>query len=487
MAASIVLSQNANSGLDGVNLVWQISGMATLKEVSLIYYANTADSIIRSLDVSPANAELNLNLDSGVSYSFQLQITDANALTAYSNVLQLTAPYSLSAPVIQSFVGLDGSVDLVVQNPGNSLTSADSVEFVLKKSDNSLFWIIKPYASNGQYNLSADDNALLTNNQSYRVACMFQPAVNNALYDSPSDMSNSMTVTPTNLPNAPGSISVASVGVSSAQIKATWTRPSDFSEWSNNFSIALRLYNFVEDSYALVTLSTDVLEYTFTGLSRDTPYKVYLKYINQFGNGVEISSNSITPTTRPDAPVMADVQEGDTQIILNWSAPVNNGGSAVTAYKLYAQSIGNNPGIVATLGANVLTYTHTGLTNGTTIGYFVVAVNAIGDSASSNSKGGTPYGDCSVENVVISGKTLSMTFRPNGRAIAKIFVLALDSNPSKDDVPANFFYEVPTGSISGAVTGTFILTKSFSTFSDNISFYCVIANNANSTSYLKFA
>jgi hypothetical protein len=94
MTASIVLSQNANSGLDGVNLVWQISGMATFKEVSLIYFANTADSVIRSLDVSPANAQLNLNLDSGVSYSFQLQITDANALTAYSNTLQLTAPYS---------------------------------------------------------------------------------------------------------------------------------------------------------------------------------------------------------------------------------------------------------------------------------------------------------------------------------------------------------------------------------------------------------
>ena len=114
--------------------------MATLLEVSLIYFANTADSIIRSMDLSPANAQLNLNLDSGVSYSFQLQITDTNALTAYSNTLVLTAPYSLSAPVIQSFVGLDGSVDLVVQNNGSSLSSADQVEFVLKKSDNTLIW-----------------------------------------------------------------------------------------------------------------------------------------------------------------------------------------------------------------------------------------------------------------------------------------------------------------------------------------------------------
>lgn len=95
MSASIVLSQNANSGLDGVNLAWQVSSMATLMEVSLIYFANTADSVIRSMDLDPTKLNLNmLNLDSGVSYSFQLQITDTNALTAYSNTLQLTAPYT---------------------------------------------------------------------------------------------------------------------------------------------------------------------------------------------------------------------------------------------------------------------------------------------------------------------------------------------------------------------------------------------------------
>lgn len=481
MTASIVLSQNANSGLDGVNLVWQVSGMATLTEVSLVYFANTADSIIRSMDLSPANAQLNLNLDSGVSYSFQLQITDINVLTAYSNTLVLTAPYALSPPVIQSFVGLDGSVDLNILNDGNTLTSADSVEFILKKTDNSIFWIIKPYASNGQYNLSTSDNALLTNNQSYRIACMFQPAVNNALYDSPSDMSNSMTVTPTNLPNTPTNVVVESVGVSSAQLKATWTRPSDFAEWSSNFSIVLRLYNYVDQSFVQTTLNTDEVEHIFGGLTRGVPYKVYVKYVNQFGAGVELASDPITLTTAPDAPIMADVQEEDTQMVLNWSAP-NEGGSAITGYKLYRSDLGSP----IVLG-NVLTYVNTGLLNGVQYNYSVVAVNAIGESASSNEKAGIPFGDCSVQNVVINGKTLQMTFQPNGRAIEKIFIVALDSNPSEDDTPANFFYEVPTGSISSAITGTFNLSKTFSSFSDNVSFYCVIANNANSSAYLKSA
>jgi hypothetical protein len=125
--------------------------------------------------------------------------------------------------------------------------------------------------------------------------------------------------------------------------------------------------------------------------------------------------------------------------------------------------------------------------NGQQYFYQVKAINATGNSTMSSALSGIPYGDCSVQNVVINNKTLQMIFQPNGRAIEKIFIVAMDSNPSEDDVPANFFYEVPTGSISGAVTRTFNLSKTFSTFSDNIAFYCVIANNANSSAYFKSA
>ena len=166
---------------------------------------------------------------------------------------------------------------------------------------------------------------------------------------------------------------------------------------------------------------------------------------------------------------MAPVKEGDEQIVLNWFAPANNGGSSITGYKLYRQASGNNLEAPIVLG-NVLTYTNVNLSNGVQYNYYVVAVNAIGDSANSNVESGIPFGDCSVENVQINAKTLQMTFKPNGRAIEKIFIVAIDSNPSESDVPSNFFYEVPTGSISGAVTGTFNLNKTFSSFSDIQSF-----------------
>ena len=44
--ASVVLSNNANSTLDGINLMWNVSGMSALNEITLIYYKNKANSDI---------------------------------------------------------------------------------------------------------------------------------------------------------------------------------------------------------------------------------------------------------------------------------------------------------------------------------------------------------------------------------------------------------------------------------------------------------
>jgi hypothetical protein len=127
--------------------------------------------------------------------------------------------------------------------------------------------------------------------------------------------------------------------------------------------------------------------------------------VNQHRNGVEVSRDTVVPTTVPTAPILASIVEGDEQLILNWSAPLYNGDSAITGYIWYRSG---SP--VATLG-NVLTITdsQTGQ-NGVAVTYSVQAINAIGTNAMSNVTDGNSYGDYSVDNVVINGKTLQMTF-----------------------------------------------------------------------------
>ena len=98
----------------------------------------------------------------------------------------------------------------------------------------------------------------------------------------------------------------------------------------------------------------------------------------------------------PDAPtgLMAEAA-GDTAIVLTWSPPAYNGGSAVTGYLIEVSPDGTD-GSFTTREANhdvredggedaaiVTAYTHTGLTRATTRHYRVKAINAAGTGAAS--------------------------------------------------------------------------------------------------------
>jgi hypothetical protein len=71
---------------------------------------------------------------------------------------------------------------------------------------------------------------------------MFQPSANNTRYITASPMSNSSTVIPSNTPNAPSSVAVASVGTTNLDLTLSWAKPSDFAEWSaGGFTVKVTL------------------------------------------------------------------------------------------------------------------------------------------------------------------------------------------------------------------------------------------------------
>ena len=88
--------------------------------------------------------------------------------------------------------------------------------------------------------------------------------------------------------------------------------------------------------------------------------------------------------TVPGAPVLTATANGETQIDLSWTVP-DTGGRALDKYSIDVSADGGTTwSPLADTSATITTYSHTGLTAGTTRHYRVAAVNPIGTGAWSN-------------------------------------------------------------------------------------------------------
>jgi len=95
----------------------------------------------------------------------------------------------------------------------------------------------------------------------------------------------------------------------------------------------------------------------------------------------------------PGVPTGLGVVGGDGQLVLSWTAPTTDGGSAVTGYRIEwtsAQTVGMISGMVLALPTST-TYTLTGLANGGSYSVTVAAVNAEGAGTATTAVQGTPY------------------------------------------------------------------------------------------------
>jgi fibronectin type 3 domain-containing protein len=139
----------------------------------------------------------------------------------------------------------------------------------------------------------------------------------------------------------------------------------------------------------LVATLGNVTTTTRTGLANGTTYYFTVTAVNAAGEGAQATEANATPLGAPGAPTNLSATRGNGQVALTWTAPASNGGSAITAYKLYRGTATNAETLIQTLG-NVTSYTDISLANGTTYFYKVTAVNTVGESALSIEASATP-------------------------------------------------------------------------------------------------
>ena len=96
------------------------------------------------------------------------------------------------------------------------------------------------------------------------------------------------------------------------------------------------------------------------------------------GSGTSSSDNYVIDTKAPEIPTALVASFGDTQNELNWTA---NTETDIASYKVYGGTSANPTNLLQTVTAPAVTYTHTGLTNGTTYYYHIIAADNAGNQS----------------------------------------------------------------------------------------------------------
>lgn len=160
-------------------------------------------------------------------------------------------------------------------------------------------------------------------------------------------------------------------------VRATWTPGSDGGSAVTGYVVTLKVDGVDQPG---ITLDASAREHVFTGLSRGKGYAVQVVAVNAIGSSAAAVSGAIVIPAAPGVPASTAVTAGadGTSVRVDWTAPVADGGSAVTGYRLALDPVaGGAQPITATVGADARSHTFTGLAKG---GYrvFIVAENAIG-------------------------------------------------------------------------------------------------------------
>ena len=484
MVKTITLSQ-LDIAEKGLNICWTSNSdvVAHFKEITLIYYKTDVDASINSQSVDVDNVNLSLDLDAGSSYYLQLQIIDGAGSTLLSNVLQCTTPYALSAPVITEITGFDNAIDVSLQS-ASGLSESDTIEFVIRKADNTLFWMVKPFSSSNLYRLSSSDDGRLANNTSYKVACMFQPSPTSPLYKAPSSISNTMSAMPSNIPNAATNLTLVDAFSSSQPTKANlrldWSRPSDYDDWvSRTYSVVLGLKESV-GVWVYTTLSraqdASTMHYDFLDVDRMGSFQASVQYINTYGSGpVTVFQSFVTPTCVPDAPILFGEQSQDQAIMAQNIPPAFTGNKSLLRHVWYRLNDDQTSSLVANIQPLNSAYVWSGLTNGVAYSFYLVSVNDNGESPRSAVLTVTPKGASSISSVSVAGNSLTSQVIPNGRRITKVIFLAVPVNPSPTDV-----FIITRDITDPTITGTIALSANFGF---TVSKYAVIITSEANSAY----
>ncbi len=305
----------------------------------------------------------NTGLTANTTYYYRIRATNAGGDSPYSSEANAT------------------TLDVAPAAPsGLSATSISSTQINLSWTDNATnetgFKIERKTGSGGTYAQIATTGAGVTiysdTGLTAGTTYFYRVRATNAVGDSAYSVEASAT-TGTVPPDTPTGLTATAT--SSSQINLSWT------DVATETGFKIERKTGVGGTYSqIATVGAGIVTYSNTGLTANTTYYYRIRATNAGGDSPYSSeANATTLDVAPAAPSgLSATSISSTQINLSWTDNATN----ETGFKIERKTgSGGTYAQIATTGADVTTYSDTGLTEGTTYFYRVRATNAVGDSA----------------------------------------------------------------------------------------------------------
>jgi methionine-rich copper-binding protein CopC len=305
----------------------------------------------------------------GTPYTAGTPITPTTNIILYATWIGVTAATAPGAPTIGSATATSSTTATVAFSQPSDDGGATITTYTVTSTPSGGSGSISQ-AGSGTINVTG-----LTAGTSYRFTVVATNSVGNS---SASSSSNSITTTAAaTAPGAPTIGAATATGQSTATV--AFTAPV------SNGGSAITGYT-VTSSPGGITATGTTSPITVTGLSAGTSYTFTIAATNAVGTSSSSSaSNGVTTTSAPStsapgAPTIgAATATGQTTATVAFTAPVSNGGSSITGYR-----VTSSPGGITATGTSS-PITVTGLSAATSYTFTVTATNSIGTSSASGS------------------------------------------------------------------------------------------------------
>jgi uncharacterized repeat protein (TIGR02543 family) len=333
-------------------------------------YTVTASNGSTCTIVSPGTSCTIAPLTNGTAYTFTSTATNtagssASASTSSAAVTPAGVP---SAPSGVSGTGTGGTINIAWTVPSSDGGSAITDYIVEYSVDGSGTWAT--FADGASTATSATVTGLIAGN-----AYEFRVTAKNIIGNSLPSFSSPTIET---LPTAP---TISGVTSGSEQVTVTWTAPSHLGSGTiTGDQYVVKAYDAAGNEAGSCKPTSGQTTCVVRDLDNGSAYTFKVAVVTTVGTSAQsVASATAIPSGVPSAPANVTAVTSGNSMTVTFSAPADNGGSAITSYIVTSSPVG----ATCTVGANATTYTCTGLTPGTNYTYTVKAVNLKGQSNAS--------------------------------------------------------------------------------------------------------